>query len=73
MVDLSTGDFKCQICNKTELIELKCKICGTITCLQHRFPDQHKCGQNKIRLTSHTRGEVEPNEADSFCKNCCIM
>ena len=68
--NLSTGQFKCKICNKIELIEIKCKICDTITCLQHKFPDQHKCGK-KRQLTSG--GSTEPNDSDNFCNKCCIM
>lgn len=34
---------KCHVCNKNEIIELKCAKCNKLTCIAHRFPDNHEC------------------------------
>jgi predicted nucleic acid binding AN1-type Zn finger protein len=50
----------CHICNKNEIIELKCKVCNKVTCITHRHSDDHNC-----------TNDIKSNDLKNNCK--CII
>lgn len=37
-----TKTSKCIVCKKKNLMNMRCR-CGKMTCMSHRFPDDHNC------------------------------
>lgn len=59
---------KCIVCKKRQLTNMKCK-CGKTVCIIHRYPDDHNCNIDYIKIGKKILIESNPKIIGSKMEN----